>query len=226
MQIDTYINPYQPQTWSATGGTYQTLSSWNGEHEAQVVASNGYWANCPFNARSKWSDNQDAWCQENWCQAAHYLPTGKENKNSIHCGGGDRAGRCKRARQRRKPANNPQCNGGCKKPSVSNLPVAAAPIPAQESAPKAATTQESANVAPPLLPEHLSLLAPFLSSNVDSGSWRATCRDAKEALLPNGPYAAMLSPGGQAALVGLEKRKKLQEILVNARKLVSGLNFR
>jgi hypothetical protein len=77
-----------------------------------------------------------------------------------------------------------------------------------------------------LLPEHLSLLAPFLSSNVDSGSWRTTCRDAKDAFLPNGPHVALLSPSGQAALVALEKRKKLQDILANARKLVSGLNFR
>jgi hypothetical protein len=69
----------------------------------------------------------------------------------------------------------------------------------------------------------MTLLAPFLSSNFDSGSWRATCKDAQQALLPNGPYTAVLSPAGQAALIGLEKRKKLQKILISAKKLVAGL---
>jgi hypothetical protein len=94
--------------------------------------------------------------------------------------------------------------------------------PASEPEP-ASVAAKAEDWAPPLLPEHMTLLAPFLSSNVDSGSWRATCRDARQALLPNGPDTAVLSPAGQAALVGLEKRKKLQNILLSARKLVAGL---
>eukprot|EP00746_Dinoflagellata_sp_MGD_P163604 gnl/MRDRNA2_/MRDRNA2_91746_c0_seq1.p1 gnl/MRDRNA2_/MRDRNA2_91746_c0~~gnl/MRDRNA2_/MRDRNA2_91746_c0_seq1.p1 ORF type:complete len:223 (+),score=39.26 gnl/MRDRNA2_/MRDRNA2_91746_c0_seq1:99-767(+) len=222
MQNDTYVHPFQSQAWSAPNGSYHALSNWNGAHEAQVVATSGYWANCPFDTRSNWRNNQDTWCQENWCHSADYFP-GKENKNSNRCGDNKR---CKRGRQRRNPPSNPKCNAGaCKQPRVSKAQVVA--VPAQVPTPKAAAeAQESATLAPQLLPEHLSLLAPFLSSNIDSGSWRATCRDAKEAMLPNGPHAAMLSTAGQAALVGLEKRKKLQDILVNARKLVSGLNFR
>merc|ERR1712023_572382 len=106
-----------------------------------------------------------------------------ENKNSNRCGGN---ARCKRGRQRRNPPSHAKCTaGGFKQPCVSKAHVVA--VPAQEPAPKtAAETQDSTTLAPQLLPEHLSLLAPFLSSNIDSGSWRTTCRDAKEAMLPNG----------------------------------------
>lgn len=112
-----------------------------------------------------------------------------------------------------------QCNLRCY-PAVPEASVTAVSTSKPEPAPGEVP---ATHLAPPLLPEHMTLLAPFLSSNVDSGSWRATCRDAKQAIRPNGPYAAMLSPAGQAALVSLEKRKKLQKILVNARKLVAGL---
>jgi len=225
MQNDTYIHNFQSQAWSAPHGAYHTSSSWNEAHDAQVVAATGYWATRPFNTRSGWRNDHDTWSQENWCQGADSFPIGKENKNIIRCGG---SARCKRGRQRRKSASNPKCTAnGCKQPCASKAQVLAAPVPIQEPAPEAAAAaQDSAALAPQLLPEHLSLLAPFLSSNIDSGSWRTTCRDAKEALLPNGPHTAMLSLAGQNALHALEKRKKLQEILVNARKLVSGLNFR
>lgn len=222
-----YINPSESQAWSATGGTYHTLSCWNRAQEAQPIAAYGYWAPCPFNAISNWRNDDDAWCQENWLQCTSKSAGGKENKNSTRSPG---AARSKKEKQRRKPVTvSPvkvsQCTSRCQQPSYSKPAVAEATSPAPAAEPVSETSAASQDSAPPLLPEHLSLLAPFLSSNVDSGSWRATCQDAKEALLPNGPYSAMLSPAGQAALIGLEKRKKLQDILVNARKLVSGLNF-
>jgi len=111
-----------------------------------------------------------------------------------------------------------QCNLRCEPPPPVTSEAVLATTPKPECTPSAAP-----NSPPPLLPEHMTLLAPFLSSNFDSGSWRATCKDAQQALLPNGPYTAVLSPAGQAALIGLEKRKKLQKILISAKKLVAGL---
>jgi len=240
-----YINQFESQDWSVTDGPYYTLSTWNKVRDHQVAANQGYWAPHPFNPTSNWRNDKDNWCQENWCHSEYGTTVaGKENINSIRCAG---AAGCKRGRQRRKPAQGAQCKSQCRPNANKPSPVAvpepepaqaesveaptapkpgpAEPAPAAEpvSTPPAAAAENS---APPLLPEHLSLLAPFLSSNADSGSWRATCKDAKEALLPDGPYTPMLSSAGQAALVSLEKRKKLQKILVNARMLVSGLNFR
>lgn len=220
----------ESQAWSATDGTYyqsrtNSQSNWAGTHEAHQVAANGYWAPRPCNSISNWRNDKDTWCQENWYQGVeeyYQYSKGRENKNSIQCAG---AARCKKGRQRRKPPTAPQCKNPCEAPlqKLCEAPSSPAPSTVSEPAPEPdpITPVATEDAAPPLLPEHLSLLAPFLSSNADSGSWRATCRDAKEALLPNGPYAAMLSPAGQAALVGLEKRKKLQSILVSAKKLVA-----
>jgi len=239
MQYYSYINHFDSelQTWPATDSTYSTQSNWAGSSKAQPVAANSYWAESPFNSTSNWRNDKDMWCQENWYQGSEGCSAGKENKNSIQCAG---AAGCKRGRQRRKPHTASQCKRHCevrtyKRPAPPPSPPPSPPPcnkPAPSAPPAPAPERDpikpvaTADAAPPLLPEHLSLLAPFLSSNADSGSWRATCRDAKDALLPSGPYAAMLSPAGQAALVGLEKRKKLQNILLSAKKLVSGLNFR
>jgi len=223
-----YINQSESQNWSVSDGAYYTLSDWNRADEAhQVSANRGYWAPHPFNPTSNWRNDKDTWCLENWCQSEYGLSAGKENKSGGRCVG---AAGCKRGRQRRKPAQRAQCKSQCPATAPKLAPLASELVPVAVLAPTAEPAPIPAaavqNSAPLLLPEHLSLLAPFLSSNADSGSWRATCKDAKDALLPDGPYSAMLSPAGQAALVGLEKRKKLQKILVSARMLVSGLNLR
>lgn len=228
MQYYQYIDQSEFQTWPASDGTYNTLSNWNGVHEAQSLAAHSYWTTSK--ATSNWRNNQDSWCQENWCQSVQGPFMGKENivKNSIRSDGAARCRRGKHPKQRRKPITASHCKIQCEaqvpKPAVPAEVPAEVSAPAPEPVPTPPSAVEDS--APLLLPEHLALLAPFLSSNVDSGSWRATCRDAKEALLPNGPFSAMLSPAGQAALVGLEKRKKLQKILESAKKLVSGFNFR
>jgi len=202
-----YTNSIQSQAWPASDGANHALSVKNWAHEAQPVAANGYWASRSF--CHDWSMTGYAWSyeKEKWCQSYQQNGTGKEN-STAECQ--------RRKKRRRKPVSPKQVS--CKPGSQAcDADKSQAAEPEAKEAPSA---DHSSTI---LLPEHLALLAPFLSSNVDSGSWRATCRDAKQAVLPNGPYTAMLSPAGQAALVSLEKRKKLQKILISARKLVAGL---
>merc|ERR1719421_2784859 len=77
---------------------------------------------------------------------------------------------------------------------------------------------------PPLLPEHFALIAAFLATDKDSGTWRAVSQATKNSANTKGPHYELLEEAGKKALAGLERRKQLRKILMSARQLVAGLN--